>query len=125
MFIRYNRKLREVARQMRNNPTPYEKEMWDFLRKDFPEFDFSRQVPMDNFIVDFHCKKKSLVVEVDGEIHNNQKERDAGRDNILSLKFGLRILRFKNNDVSKDKEYLRKALSEALHSEVPFEGDST
>ena len=115
MFIKYNSKLRKVANEMRSSPTLAEKEMWDFLRKYFPQYDFNRQVPMDQFIVDFYCREKNLVIEVDGEIHDSQKERDAERDNILTIKFGLRILRFKNQEVMLGKEILRNKIAEALH----------
>jgi very-short-patch-repair endonuclease len=110
MFIRYNRKLREVSRQLRDNPTKAEKLMWDFLRKYFSEHDFSRQVPMDNFIVDFFCKKQKLIIEIDGSVHDAQKERDIERDNILSVKYQLNILRFTNDEVFKNRLKIKKEL---------------
>lgn len=110
MFIRYNRKLREVSRQLRDNPTKAEKLMWDFLRKYFPEHDFTRQVPMENFIVDFYCKKQKLIIEVDGNIHNTQKERDEERDNILCIKYQLNMLRFSNDDVFKNRLKIKNEL---------------
>ena len=53
------------------------------------------------FIVDFYCHKSALVVEVDGDVHDLQQEEDTKREKALS-ELGLRIVRFKNDEVSKD-----------------------
>ena len=50
------------------------------------------------FIVDFYCHKSALVVEVDGDIHNFQKEEDANREKALS-ELGLRVVRFRNDEI--------------------------
>ncbi len=58
---------------------------------------FRRQHSIDNYIVDFYCPKKKLIVELDGEIHDNfiNKEYDFKRSNYLQAK-GFKILRFEN-----------------------------
>ena len=53
------------------------------------------------FIVDFYCHKAALVIEVDGDIHDLQQEEDARREKVLS-EMGLRIVRFRNEEVMKD-----------------------
>ncbi|MEG4535481.1 DUF559 domain-containing protein [Microcoleus sp. D2_18a_D3] len=64
----YNPKLIPIAKQLRKNPTPAEKKLWqDFLRN-FP-FRVLRQRPIDNFIVDFYCAALQLGIEIDGESH--------------------------------------------------------
>ncbi|GAB1469322.1 hypothetical protein MASR2M66_01980 [Chloroflexota bacterium] len=62
---------------------------------------FSETTVIAGFIVDFYCHKSALMVEVDGDIHNLQKEEDARREKVLS-ELGLRIVRFKNDEVLKD-----------------------
>ena len=57
-----------------------------------------RQVPIGIYVVDFLCMAHSLIIEVDGEIHEHQKEYDAEREQILK-KRGYKILRFTNDQV--------------------------
>jgi very-short-patch-repair endonuclease len=52
-------------------------------------------------VVDFYCHKAGLVIEVDGNIHDLQQEEDARREKILS-EMGLRIVRFRNEEVMKN-----------------------
>ncbi|MDD3050401.1 MAG: DUF559 domain-containing protein, partial [Candidatus Cloacimonetes bacterium] len=90
--------LKEKAKEMRNNPTPCEKILWNELQNKKLGYKFRRQHVIDKFIVDFFCIEKSLIIEVDGEIHNNQIERDEERDDILRG-LGCYIIRFKNEEV--------------------------
>jgi very-short-patch-repair endonuclease len=95
----YNQKLIPIAQQLRKNPTPAEKKLWqDFLRN-FP-FRVLRQRPIDNFIVDFYCAALRLVIEVDGESHFTEqgKQHDAERTGILEG-YGLKVVRFTNVEV--------------------------
>lgn len=87
---------------MRNNPTLAEKKMWDLLRKNFKVAHFARQKPLDNFIVDFFCNEFKLIIEVDGEVHTFQKEKDLERDNLFLVKYNLVTIRFSNDMVLKE-----------------------
>jgi leucyl-tRNA synthetase len=87
--------------EMRNNPTPAEKKLWQSLRKNIIGFHFRRQHVIDKFIVDFVCLSKNLVIEVDGDMHDYQKEKDKERTEILE-NLGFRIVRFRNNEVLKN-----------------------
>ena len=80
---------------------------------------FTRQKPLDHFIVDFYCASLGLVIEIDGEIHNFQKARDKERDNILKQKFGLRIIRYKNEDVLKNTGKITEDLIERIRNTTP------
>ena len=81
-----------------------EKILWEHLRaKRFNGLKFRRQQIIEGFIVDFYCHSLGLVIELDGEIHNKQKEYDIERDKILSSK-QLTILRFTNQQVQEDVE---------------------
>ncbi len=98
------KKLKPLARQMRREPTPAEKLLWQKLRhKQLLGFKFRRQQAIDRFIVDFYCHEARLVVEVDGEIHDYSKEKDGIRQEFLES-LGLRVVRFRNEDVVERME---------------------
>jgi very-short-patch-repair endonuclease len=91
------------AKELRHDMTPAEKILWQELRGNKLGVHFRRQQVIAGFIVDFYCHKADLVIEVDGSIHegDEQKENDAERDKVLS-EMGLRVFRFKNEDVIKN-----------------------
>ncbi|MDM3848679.1 MAG: DUF559 domain-containing protein [Aphanizomenon gracile PMC627.10] len=92
-------KLKPLARQMRTEATLAEKQLWQRLKnKQLLGFKFRRQQVIDRFIVDFYCHEVKLVIEVDGEIHNYTQVEDAIREEFLES-LGLRVVRFKNEDV--------------------------
>jgi very-short-patch-repair endonuclease len=92
-------KLKPLARQMRCEPTTAENLLWQKLRgKQVLGFKFRRQHVIDRFIVDFYCHEANLVIEVDGEIHQYTQAEDMIRQEFLES-LGLRVLRFKNEDV--------------------------
>src|SRR4051794_2669253 len=73
------RKMRDVARQLRRMPTPTEALLWEKLRRNQLGYKFRRQFPIGPFIVDFICLARRLVVEVDGPIHDSQQVADQQR----------------------------------------------
>lgn len=92
----------ETACELRKNMTEAEKVLWTALRdRRFREFKFRRQVPLDRFIVDFLCIPLHLVIELDGSIHDEQKEHDAEREMYLQ-QMGYQILRFRNDEVMRN-----------------------
>lgn len=78
--------------------TPAEKTLWEELRANKLGVYFRRQQVIQGFIVDFYCHGAGLVVEVDGDIHDLQKEEDERREKVLSA-LGLKIVRFRNDEV--------------------------
>lgn len=110
MYIRYNDRLKSFSKQFRSKPTLAEDELWKYLKWQFSEFKFNRQKPLDNFIVDFYCKEFGLVIEVDGEVHEKQKERDQERDNLLENKYALTVIRLTNDQVLNNKNHVRAVL---------------
>jgi leucyl-tRNA synthetase len=98
-------KLKELARNNRKNPTPAEAKLWDMLRGDALGVNFRRQHTIEDFIVDFVCLKRKLVIEVDGEIHlkEENQEYDTARSFVLN-DLGYNILRFTNNEVLETPE---------------------
>src|ERR1051325_2386175 len=91
----------ERAKELRRDMTPAEKILWNELRANKLGVHFRRQQVIAGFIVDFYCHKAALVVEVDGDIHDLQREEDALREKALN-EMGLKIVRFRNDDVLKN-----------------------
>jgi very-short-patch-repair endonuclease len=102
---------RQRAKELRKNMTPEEALLWRELRTNkLAGRHFRRQQVIDGFIVDFYCHAASLIVEVDGGIHDTQKEQDAERDAHLVSR-GFRILHVTNDEVNSDLQgVLRKIL---------------
>ncbi len=97
--------------------TPAEKKLWyDYLRHQASQ-KFLRQRPIGEFIVDFYCAAKGLVVEVDGDSHFVSKQAvdyDLEREKVLREKFKLRVLRVSNLEVLRDFEGVCGVIEEGL-----------
>lgn len=91
-----------AAREMRREPTPAEEHLWQALRGSALGVRFRRQHPVGRFILDFWCPAARLAIEVDGDIHDLQQERDAERTAVLES-FGYSVLRFRNEEVMQDR----------------------
>ena len=104
-----SRKMTEIAREFRKEPTKSEAILWQALRgKKLDGLKFRRQQPVGYFVVDFYNSVYRLVVEIDGPIHDNQMEADRARQDILEA-LGLNVLRIKSEIIEKN---LPVALSE-------------
>lgn len=90
--------LFENAKNNRKKSTAAEDKLWQELRGRKLEFKFRRQHPIDNFIADFICLQKNLIIEVDGGYHENTKEDDDARTSVLN-NLGYRVIRFTNEEV--------------------------
>jgi len=89
----------EAARLLRERMTRSEELLWERLRgKQICGLRFRRQHPIDMFIADFYCHKVRLVIEIDGEIHKQQKEYDIGRSAEMG-KYDIKVIRFSNEEV--------------------------
>lgn len=103
-IIPYNPKLKKLAKKLRKNMTLGEILLWNELKqKKMLGYDFDRQRPIDNFIVDFYCKDLQLAIEVDGDSHNFDEtyEKDKIRQQRLET-LGVKFLRFDDAEVKKD-----------------------
>ena len=99
----YNKNLKQVSRDLRNNMTEAEKLLWSKLRgKQILGLQFYRQKPIMNYIVDFYCPAANLVIECDGSQHFTDEglEADRIRDEALA-QLGLKVLRFDNGQVMR------------------------
>jgi very-short-patch-repair endonuclease len=111
-IIPYNRKLKAFAQQLRKNPTPQEALLWEQLRRrQLGGYEFHRQVPIDEFIVDFFCHELQLAIEVDGRIHDHKILEDASRQRRLES-LNVRMMRFTNEEVEKDMEAVLRRIRE-------------
>jgi very-short-patch-repair endonuclease len=106
-IIPYNSKLAPLVRKLRNNMTLGEVLLWQEIKNKQLGIRFSRQIPIDNYIVDFYCKDLMLVIEVDGgsHYHEGQPEKDAMRQKRLES-FGVNFLRFDDMDVKKNMSFV-------------------
>jgi adenine specific DNA methylase Mod/very-short-patch-repair endonuclease len=111
----YNPDLVERARELRRPMTPAEEKLWEYLKH--APYRFLRQRPIDHFIVDFYCPALRLVIEVDGEQHYTEEGKvyDAERDAILQG-YGLRVVRFRNEEVLHYFESVCRRIEAALGS---------
>lgn len=100
------------AKELRRDMTAAEDALWQHLRANrLGGWHFRRQQILYGYIVDFYCHAASLVIEVDGDIHENQIDADREREAILEEK-GFKILRFHNQEIEKDlKSVLTKILA--------------
>ncbi len=102
MIIRYNPKLKQLARNLRNRSTLAEVLFWNQVkRKQFRGYQFLRQKPIGEFIVDFYCPPLKLIVEIDGDTHFGNERNDAKRQSYLES-LGLTVARFTDEEVKKD-----------------------
>ena len=124
-FIPYDKSLVSRARELRKSETETEKKFWSEILKNkkLSKYKFTRQKPIGDFIIDFYCAKFKLGVEIDGDIHKFKHIRDFERDNLLKQEFGLRIIRYKNQEVLNNINKVIDDLVEILISFPPDKGD--
>jgi len=111
-IIPYNPKLKQLARNLRNNSTKSEIILWMRLKgKQMKGYDFHRQKPLDNFIADFFCHELMLVIEIDGYSHllDEVQVKDAIKENRLN-ELGITLLRFPDNEIFNDIENVLRAI---------------
>ncbi len=116
-MLPFNRKLKPLARNLRNNMTDAEQLFWTKVRKkQINDYQFYRQKNIGNYIVDFYCPKKKLVVEIDGGQHyeNHEIKRDQERDQYMQT-LGFTVLRFSDIDVLTNIDGVIKRIHEHLN----------
>jgi len=111
----------ERARSLRKIMTPQEVKLWVRLRAlRVLGHHFRRQSPLSPYIVDFECRRRKLIVEVDGGQHALEQnvKRDTARDEFLE-KSGYRVLRFWNNEIDTELNGIVETIVEALNQRPP------
>lgn len=110
---------KQLARDLRKTQTEAEKIFWEAVRnRKFLGIKFYRQYPIffeyfgqDRFFVaDFYCHEKLIVIEIDGKIHDYQKDYDELKDFIINT-LGIKVIRFRNEEIINDLTGMLKKLS--------------
>ena len=111
-ILAYNPQLKEFAKKLRNNSTKSEIQLWKRLSgKQMHGYDFHRQKPIDNYILDFFCYELMLAIELDGLTHQFEDivEKDMKKETAIK-KLGITILRFNDHEVMNDIENVLRAI---------------
>lgn len=114
-IIPYSSSLKEKARELRKNSTLSEVLFWKEIQNKKLRFQFHRQVPLDEYIVDFYCHELMLAIEIDGSSHDSEEAiaHDQYRQKKLES-FGVRFLRFDDLEVKKDMANVLRTLEKWL-----------
>ncbi len=95
--------MKGFAKELRQNLTPAEAILWNYLKNKKLGIKFRRQFIVSNFIIDFYCIELNLGIEVDGGIHLDviNQLNDQIREELL-LQYGIKIIRFTNDEIYND-----------------------
>ncbi|QJU59742.1 endonuclease domain-containing protein [Sphingomonas sp. AP4-R1] len=109
----------QTAKALRHAATPAERRLWHCLaRRQLCGHKFSRQMPIGSYVVDFLCRDRKLIVELDGYSHDLRIEADQQRTDWLESE-GYRVIRFSNAEVMETLEGILLSISAALAERVP------
>lgn len=115
-----NRQLVPLARELRKNMTPQERDLWYKYLRNHP-LKFTRQKVLGKYIADFYCASAKLVIELDGSQHYEEKGLEADRERTDFLKsYGIRVLRIPNNAVTKNLRGVCDYIDGILNGTIPF-----
>jgi len=114
--------IKEMRDSLKDDPTEAEKVMWEYLRNKKTGYKIRRQHIIDDFITDFVCLIKNVVIEIDGKIHLQQKEYDELRTARLN-ELGYEVLRFTNEEVFANPELVTLKIKDKLDSKSDIKRD--
>jgi very-short-patch-repair endonuclease len=112
------------ARHLRKNLTNAEQKLWRHIRScQLQGYKFRRQAPIGQYIVDFVCLEKKLIIELDGGQHAEQREYDHDRSEWLKSR-GYTVIRFWNNEVLNNIGEVMEVIFRMLtpHPSLPPQG---
>ena len=98
---KYNKNLTGFARHNRRSGNLSEALLWNELKQNKMGVSFTKQKPIGNYIADFYCAEKNMVIEIDGWSHDDKYEYDHARDEYM-LSLGIHVLRIEDIDVKRD-----------------------
>jgi very-short-patch-repair endonuclease len=116
------KKLRLIlgSRLLRKKSTRSENILWKYLsNRGMIGYKFRRQHPINRFILDFYCPEKKLAIEIDGKIHNNKKDYDQARQELLE-NMGISFLRFSNEEVKLNIDMVLRSIKRKLNNENDY-----
>ncbi len=108
--------LVQRAREMRKAQTPAEEILWELVRdRRFLDLKFRRQHQIGDYVVDFFCNEKKLIIELDGSVHSNPKRQktDHKRDAYLRSQ-GFTVMRFSNTAILESPEMVLRDIADAI-----------
>jgi very-short-patch-repair endonuclease len=112
--------LTGLARNLRKRSTDVERLLWRHLRARQPDgLKFRRQQPIGNYIVDFACLERGVVIELDGGQHASQVRKDRRRDRWFEVE-GFTVLRFWDNEVLTNTDGVLEVVSESCLDHPPL-----
>ena len=120
-YVPYNNNLKLLSRKLRTTSTIGEILLWKQLKaKSMMGYQFNRQKPLGNFIVDFYYKKLNLVIEIDGKYHGSEEQYldDMNRQKVLE-ELHLNFLRFMEMDVRKDMLGVLRVIENYINEVTP------
>ena len=115
----YNKELKQFSRDLRTHGTHGEAVLWsEVLRaKKLYGLQFNRQYPIENYIVDFICRKMKLIIEVDGVSHNFKVKEDKIRDSRLKM-LGFQVIRVSEGEALNDLNNVIRTIEAYLPDEI-------
>ena len=117
-IIPYNPRLKELAKKLRKQGILSEVLLWNELKGKKLGFDFHRQKPVLEYIVDFYSNELDLVIEIDGCSHNDKYDEDKIRQSELE-KLGLTVLRYYDGDVKQNLTSVVDHIKEWINGHTP------
>ena len=120
MGARWLKENLEKAKELRKNMTPQERKLWNILRNhQFYGYEIRRQYPIDKYIVDFICRNKKIIIEIDGGQHNENYALEYDKKRSVDLgKLGYKVIRFWNCDIDKNLDGVYKILQKEFKIDV-------
>ncbi len=110
---------RIFARELRKDLTDEERKVWEALRnRRFENLKFKRQHVIEGFVVDFYCNELKLAIEIDGKVHQKQKNYDELRQCLIEDK-GIRFIRITNEEINIDVKILLNEIKSYTTSPLP------
>ena len=117
-WVRYNPRMKKIARTLRKNMTLSEILLWQQIKgKQLLGYDFHRQKPIDEYVVDFYCPRLKLVLEIDGDSHEGKEKADRIRQERLES-LGLTVMRFWDLDVKSNVDGIVEQLREWIEARM-------
>ena len=93
--------LKQKRKVLRNNATLQERVLWLYLKSSGLGYKFQRQHSIGNYIVDFYCRDKNLIIEIDGIQHDDIDDRLYDEERTMYFEsLGYKVVRFWNNEIN-------------------------
>ncbi len=122
-MLKYNPNLKKYAQDNRKAGNLSEALLWLQLKGTKMKYNFHRQKPIGNYIVDFFCPKLNLVIEIDGVSHDDKRESDVVRETYLKS-LGLNLIRFDDREIKLQMdsvlEFIRNTVYDIEHGKRVF-----